>query len=74
MLEAGLSVSRRPVLPAEVGGEILDVDLHPGAVGGDQLNRHPPFFPDQVGVFAVGDKRDLDDLLLCCASVLGNDE
>ncbi len=50
--------------PGEVGGEIFDVDLDPGPVGGEQVHGHAPFFQDQDGVVAAGGQHDLDDLLV----------
>jgi hypothetical protein len=50
--------------PGEVGGEIFDMDLHPGPVGGEQVQGHAPFFPDQNRLVAVGGQRYLDGVLV----------
>ena len=50
-------------MPGDVGGEVFDVDLDPGPVGGQQLQRHAPFLPDQHGLVAVGDERGFDGVL-----------
>jgi hypothetical protein len=39
--------------PGEVGGEIFDMDLDPRPVGGEQIQGHAPFLPDQDGLVAV---------------------
>ena len=39
--------------PGEVGGEILDMDLHPRPVGGEQAQGHAPFLGDQDRLVAV---------------------
>ena len=40
------------------------MDLHPGPVGGEHVQGHPPFLPDQDGLVAVGFQRGLDDVLV----------
>jgi len=40
--------------PGEVGGEIFDMDLHPGPVGGEQVQGQAPFLDDQDGPVALG--------------------
>jgi hypothetical protein len=41
------------VTPGEVGGEIFDMNLHPGPEGGEQVQGHAPFLPDQDGKAAL---------------------
>ena len=60
--------------PGKVGGEIFDVDLHPAAVGGELVQGHAPFLPDQDGLVAVGGQRDLDDLLVRLARLHGQQQ
>ena len=50
--------------PGEVGGEILNVNLHPGPVGGEQAQRHASFLDDQDGLAAIGGQLGLDDRLV----------
>ena len=40
--------------PGEVGGEIFDMDLDPRPVGGELVQGHAPFLPDQDGLVTVG--------------------
>jgi hypothetical protein len=40
--------------PGDELGDILEVDLHPGPVGGEQGQRQAPFLDDQDGLAAVG--------------------
>src|SRR6266511_4106503 len=51
------------ISPGEVVGEIFDVDLHPGPVSGEQVQGHPPCFPDHHGLVAVGGQHDLGFVL-----------
>ena len=60
--------------PGEVGGEIFDMDLHPGPVGGEQVQGHAPFLPDQDGLAAVGGQRGLDDMLVRLAQCHGQQQ
>ena len=60
--------------PGHVGGEIFDMDLDPGSVGGEMVHGHAPFFPDQHGVAAIGGQRDLDDMLARLARLLGQQQ
>ena len=50
--------------PGEVGGEIFGVDLPPGPVEGDLVQRHAPDLDDQDGLAAVRGQRGLDDILV----------
>jgi hypothetical protein len=58
----------------EVGGEILDMDLDPRPVGGEQAQGHAPFLGNQDGLVAVGSQRDLDDLLVLLAQAVGQEQ
>ena len=40
--------------PGEVVGEIFDMDLHPGAVSGEQVQGHAPLLPNHGGLVGVG--------------------
>ena len=57
------SVSVAALAPGQVGGEVLDVDLVPGAISGEILQWHPPLLDDEDGLVTVGGQRDLGDLL-----------
>jgi dihydrofolate reductase len=56
--------------PGEVVGEIFDMELHPGPVRGEQVQRHAPFLPDHDGLVAVGGQHGLDLLLVRLVRVL----
>ena len=46
--------------PGEVISEIFNVELHPGPVRGEHVQRHPPLLPDHDGLVAVGRQHGLD--------------
>jgi hypothetical protein len=57
--------------PREVGGEIFDMNLDAGSVGGELVWGHAPFLPDEDGLVAIDGQRDLDGLLVWLVGLLG---